>query len=61
MVPLNHIGFLVDDLSSAVERVRAAGYPIMVEPRETTVGGMRARLAFVKGPNGESIEFMHYG
>jgi glyoxylase I family protein len=60
-VPLNHIGLVVDDLSGTLERVRASGYPIMVEPRETTVGGMRARLAFVKGPTGESIEFMHYG
>jgi catechol 2,3-dioxygenase-like lactoylglutathione lyase family enzyme len=58
LVPLNHIGFVTDDLNAAVERVRAAGYPITVEPKELSSGPIQAKLAFVQGPNGESIEFM---
>lgn len=61
LVPLNHIGFKVDDLKAAVELVRASGYPITVEPRELTTGDTPMSLAFVKGPNGESIEFMQFG
>ena len=59
-VPLNHIGFVTVDLTGAVERVRAAGYPIVVEPRRISSGPIQASLAFVKGPNGESIEFMQF-
>ncbi len=58
-LPLNHFGLVVDDLKAAVECVRAAGYPITVEPRQMT-GSIEAWLAFVKGPNGESIEFMQF-
>jgi catechol 2,3-dioxygenase-like lactoylglutathione lyase family enzyme len=59
-IPLNHIGFVTTDLTGAVERVRAAGYPITVEPRRISAGPIQASLAFVKGPNGESIEFMQF-
>lgn len=57
-IPLNHIGLVTDDLLDTVERVRSAGYEITVEPRRTGPGPIHASLAFVKGPNGESIEFM---
>jgi catechol 2,3-dioxygenase-like lactoylglutathione lyase family enzyme len=60
-LPLNHLGFVTDDLIGAVERVRAAGYPITVEPRAISSGPIQAQLAFVQGPNGESIEFMQFG
>ena len=59
-LPLNHIGFATADLTGAVERVRAAGYPITVEPRRISAGPIQANLAFVKGPNNESIEFMQF-
>ncbi len=58
-LPLNHFGLVVDDLKAAVDCVRAAGYPIAVEPRQIT-GSINAWLAFVKGPNGESIELMQF-
>ena len=61
LVPLNHLGLVADDIVAAVELVRAAGYPITVEPRELNTGETPMRLAFVKGPNGESIEFMQFG
>ena len=54
-VPLNHIGLITADLVATVEKVRAAGYPVTVEPRPMSGSGS---LSFVKGPNGESIEFM---
>jgi len=59
-VPIHHMGLVTDDLTGAVERVRGAGYPITVEPRHTAPGPIQATIAFVKGPNGESIEFMQY-
>lgn len=58
--PFNHLGFVTEDLAGAVERVRAAGYPITVEPRTISAGPIQAQLAFVQGPNGESIEFMQF-
>jgi len=60
-VPLNHIGLAVDDVRAAVALVRSAGYPVTVEPRELASGDTIMRLAFVKGPNDESIEFMQFG
>jgi catechol 2,3-dioxygenase-like lactoylglutathione lyase family enzyme len=54
-IPLNHIGFVTDNLIETVEKVRSAGYPVTVEPRPMSGSGS---MSFVKGPNGESIEFM---
>ena len=61
LVPLNHLGLVADDIAAAVELVRAAGYPVTVEPRALAADGPPMHLAFVKGPNGESIEFMQFG
>lgn len=58
VVPINHIGFVTADITAAVERVRGAGYPVTDEPRHTGPGPIQATVAFVQGPNGESIEFM---
>lgn len=57
-----HFCFRTDDVEGMVERVRAAGFPVAVEPEDyvidTEIGTLRARLAFVTGPDGESIELM---
>jgi hypothetical protein len=49
----------VDDVRGAVERVRAAGRPITVEPKDVVLAGRPTTLAFFQGPGGESVEFFH--
>ncbi len=55
-IPITHIGFVTDNLIETVEKVRNAGYPITAEPR--SMADSKGSLAFIKGPNGESIELM---
>ena len=55
--PLTHIALATTDTRSALERVRQAGYEITVEPKEVSLSGLEATIAFFKGPNGEVIEF----
>ena len=57
-LPLNHFGLSTDDLDGTLARVRAAGLRVTIEPRDLNAGSMHGRLAFIEGPNGESIEFM---
>lgn len=54
-----HVALTTDDVDGMIEKVRAAGYKIKVEPKYSYVGGKppRSRLAFCYGPNGEDIEF----
>ena len=57
-----HVCLRTADVDGMTERVRAAGYPVTVEPTfvdlETSIGPTRMRLSFVDGPDGEEIEFM---
>jgi glyoxylase I family protein len=55
--PMIHATFCVDDVDAAIQRVRQAGCPITVEPKTVDLGGMRVRLGFFQGPNGEILEF----
>jgi glyoxylase I family protein len=59
---LNHFCLRTDDVDGMTERARAAGYPVTVGPlsteAETSIGTMKLRLSFVKGPDGEDIELM---
>lgn len=57
---VRHFALSTDDVDAAVKRVRDAGYAVLVEPNELTIGSvppMRARMAFCQGPLGEQIEF----
>lgn len=57
---IRHMAFAVNDVDAAIEKVRAAGYPIYVEPKDVQVGGdpaFPARIGFCFGPLGEQIEF----
>ena len=54
--PLNHLALATTDTRGAIEHVRAAGFPVTVEPREVDLNGLRAIIAFFTGPSGESIE-----
>lgn len=56
--PFAHIAFDVEDVDTVVEKVRAAGYPITMEPTDVSLGpDYPARVAFCKGPAGEPVEF----
>ena len=55
-----HMAFRVADADAALERCRAAGCEVYVEPKTLTdLGGrgITVRLSFCKGPDGELIEF----
>lgn len=64
-VGIHHVGFWVDDLDAVVERARASGVPILVEPSDrgadtTTYGeppGGFVRGMFVRDPDGNVIQF----
>jgi len=52
-----HVAYRVDDVEAELERARAAGYPVLLEPFD--VGGGFLRAAFVQV--GEAlVEFMQY-
>ncbi len=45
------------DVDAAIARVRAAGRPITLEPRDAVLGDYPVRVGFFKGPAGEIVEF----
>ncbi len=51
---VNHFAIATDFLDQIVEKVRAAGYKITVEPRGG--GESKVRIAFFQGPCGELVE-----
>jgi glyoxylase I family protein len=55
--PVMHIALATTDAAAAINHVRQAGYEITVEPKEVTLGSIKATIAFFKGPNGELLEF----
>lgn len=55
LIGFNHFCFAVDDIFQTVERVRSAGYPIDIEPRQ---GADMNWQAWVTDPNGIRIELM---
>ena len=55
--PVIHIGLTTSDVNDAVAQVRQAGFEVTVEPKDIESGDINARFAFVRGPNGELIEF----
>ena len=55
LIGFNHLCLEVDDIYAAVEKVRAAGYPIDSEPRQ---GSDTNWQAWIKDPNGIRIELM---
>lgn len=59
---IRHIAFATDDVDGIVEKVRAAGYRVFIEPNDIVIRSepeCRARMAFCYGPLGEEIEFFH--
>ena len=57
---IRHIALLTDDVDGAVEKVKAAGYEVFVEPNDKvfdSVPPFKIRMAFCFGPLGEQVEF----
>jgi lactoylglutathione lyase len=54
----SRIAFRVPDVDGLVERIRAAGYKILNEPRIIHVEGADIKLAFVEDPNGARLELI---
>lgn len=55
-----HIALRSDNVDAAIERARAAGVPITLEPKDVVFSStppLPVRLAFCEGPDGEAIEF----
>lgn len=54
-----HLALRTTDTDRAIERARAAGAEVTVEPKSIVIGAtppIPVRLAFFKGPDGEVIE-----
>ena len=57
---LLHFALRTSDCDAAVERVRAAGVEITMEPKSLDIPSdpiTPVRIAFCKGPDGEQVEF----
>ena len=53
-----HVAFRTDDVDGAAALARGAGCEITMEPADKLLGeGCPVRIAFCRGPAGESIEF----
>lgn len=55
--PVIHFALTTTDIHAAVERVRAAGCQITVEPKDLVLPHAPVTIAFFIGPSGEVIEF----
>lgn len=54
-----HVAFRTDDVDGAVERMRRAGCAVTMEPADKRLGeDYPIRVAFCRGPAGESIELI---
>ena len=51
----DHFGVVVQDLSSAIDELRAKGVKVLQEPREVRPG---TRVAFIEGPDHTRIEVL---
>ena len=51
---------VLEDVDTCVEKLKAAGYEVFVEPKDIVIPSepeYKARIAFGRGPLGEEIEF----
>lgn len=59
---IHHFAFLVDDVDLVIKNISDAGGTVTVKPMDytaQTTPPSQLRLGFVKGPNGELIEFFY--
>lgn len=58
-----HVAFRTDNCDLALEQARAAGAPVTMEPTDIDIQSnpvTKVRIAFCKGPDGETLEFFQY-
>ena len=58
---VRHIAFGTDDVDGVIEKVKAAGYEVFIEPNDIVIRSdppFPARMAFCYGPLGEELEFL---
>ena len=53
---ITHFALASDDVDGDIEKVRAAGCEIQVEPKDVVLAGDPARIAFFFGLLGEQVE-----
>ena len=57
---IRHLALLTDNVDEVVEKVREAGYEVIVEPNDKVIDSVPEypiRMAFCFGPLGEQVEF----
>jgi len=54
--PWKHLALRTSDTRGAIERARAAGLKVTIEPKRVNLGTIEALIAFFAGPDGESVE-----
>jgi catechol 2,3-dioxygenase-like lactoylglutathione lyase family enzyme len=54
-----HLALRSIDVDADIEKVRALGCPITVEPKSVPVNGKTIRVGFFLGPDGETLEFFY--
>jgi glyoxylase I family protein len=57
---IRHVALLTDDVDEITDKVKKAGYEVIVEPNDRTIPSdpeYPIRMAFCFGPLGEQIEF----
>jgi glyoxylase I family protein len=62
--PIIHFALRTTRVDAAMAHLKGMGYKITLEPKDVTIkstnglGDVSARIAFVEGPNGESVELL---
>lgn len=54
-----HLALRSTDVDADIEKVRALGCPITIEPKSVPVNGKTIRVGFFTGLDGETWEFFH--
>lgn len=54
-----HLALRSTDVDADIEKVRALGCTITIEPKSVPVNGKTIRVGFFLGPDGETLEFFY--
>lgn len=58
--PYFHLALRSQDVDADLDKARALGCRITVEPQTLELGGKNVRIGFFEGPDGEVLEFFHH-